>query len=230
MKMNMRKTTTKAPETVTAEDTIGNAYPPAPWSLRGEMFVALLRMPAGTVPDSIRPAGIRLGRPDRGMLLAAAFVNYREGGMLAYREFLVATTSATMTAGTILKIWVDSPESVAGGRDLWYIPKELADFRYESDRGFAGTVLVDGQEAASYTFTPKFTVPGRWRMPNTVVQERDGVVRRTRSSLRARLQLGSGSLEIPEDSPVAFLRHGKVVRHVAMRNMTARFGVKTVQM
>jgi hypothetical protein len=229
--MSMWRTTTrKAPEPVTAGDATGTAYPPAPWSLRGEMFIALVRMPAGTVPDSIRPAGIRLGRPDRGMMLAVAFVNYREGGVLAYRELLVATTSATMTAGTILKIWVDSPESVAGGRALWYIPKELAEFRYETDRGFAGTVLVDGREAASYTFTPKFTVPGRWRMPNTVVQERGGVVRRTKSSLRARLQLGSGTLEVPEDSPVAFLRHGKVVRHVAMRDLSARFGIKSVQM
>ena len=34
---------------------------------------------------------------------------------------------------TITDIWVDSPASVAGGRELWGIPKELCDFSMESE-------------------------------------------------------------------------------------------------
>nr|WP_281380905.1 acetoacetate decarboxylase family protein [Nocardioides panaciterrulae] len=32
----------------------------------------------------------------------------------------------------ITDIWVDSPDSMAGGRELWAIPKDLCDFRLDS--------------------------------------------------------------------------------------------------
>jgi hypothetical protein len=204
------------------------AYPPAPWSLRGDMYITVLRMPPGSVPADILPHQIRLGRPGRGMTLAVAFVDYQPGGDLAYREFLVSTTNATLTSGTILKIWVDSVESLAGGREMWLIPKEFADFKFEQDNQFTGIASIGGQVTASYTFTPKLTLPGRWRLPNSVTQGHGGVVRRTRSTFRSKLQLGSGTLEVPEDSPVAFLRRGRILGHVAMRDFTVQFGIRSV--
>lgn len=202
-------------------------YPPAPWSLRGDMYLAVLRMPPGSVPDGIRPHLAGLPRADRPSTLAVAFVDYRPGGDLAYREFLVATTNATLTGGTILKIWVDSTPAMAGGRELWFIPKQLADFRYGGGERFTGTVVVAGRETASYTFTPRLTLPGHWWLPNTVTQEAGESVCRTRSSFRPKLQLGSGALDVPADSPVAFLRHGRPVAHLAMRDFTVRFGIRS---
>jgi acetoacetate decarboxylase len=97
------------------------SYPSAPWQLQGQLWLSLFRVP--TAVDAARPAG----------LYGAAFVGYEPDSPLTYSELLVAR--AVDRAIRITDIWVDSPASMAGGRELWAIPKELCDFRLESDRG-----------------------------------------------------------------------------------------------
>ena len=99
------------------------SYPAAPWHMVGSLWLTLFRLrdPA----DDLRPAGI----------YGAAFVSYEQGSPLTYSELLVARPVATDEHGrrvTITDIWVDSPASVAGGRELWAIPKGLCDFSFES--------------------------------------------------------------------------------------------------
>jgi hypothetical protein len=104
-------------------------YPPAPWRMHGSMWLTVLRL-ADDV-DERHPRGI----------YGAALVDYREPSPLTYGELLVArsTTDAEgRRAVTITDIWVDSPASMAGGRELWAIPKELCDFDLES--AFRGPV------------------------------------------------------------------------------------------
>ncbi|QIG43859.1 acetoacetate decarboxylase family protein [Nocardioides anomalus] len=102
----------------------GVEYPAAPWEMVGSLWLTLFRVPRAV--DELRPAG----------LYGAAFVSYEEGSPLEYAELLVARPVA---AGgqrgrrvSITDIWVDSPESVAGGRELWAIPKGLCDFSFET--------------------------------------------------------------------------------------------------
>ena len=86
-------------------------YPDPPWHLVGQMWGTLFAHRGGS------------GRP-RG-LYAAAFVSYEPGSPLTYAELLVARCVGA-TRVEITDIWVDSPASRAGGRELWAIPKELA--------------------------------------------------------------------------------------------------------
>jgi acetoacetate decarboxylase len=73
------------------------------------------------------------GRPDG--VYGAAFVSYREPSPLTYHELLVARLADDeRPAVTVTDIWVDSPASMAGGRELWAIPKDLCDFGMESAR------------------------------------------------------------------------------------------------
>ena len=60
---------------------------------------------------------------------AAAFVDYRDGGVLQYHELLVARLlrDDAVPRIRITDIWVDSSESLVGGRSLWGIPKQLAE-------------------------------------------------------------------------------------------------------
>jgi len=98
-------------------------YPPAPWQMVGSLWLTLFRLREAV--DELRPPGV----------YGAAFVSYEEGSPLTYRELLVARLIATNEHGrrvTITDIWVDSPESVAGGRELWAIPKGLCDFRFDT--------------------------------------------------------------------------------------------------
>jgi hypothetical protein len=99
------------------------SYPAAPWQMVGSLWLTLFKVREPV--DELRPAGV----------YGAAFVSYEEGSPLTYSEFLVARPISTDQDGrrvTITDIWVDSPASVAGGRELWAIPKGLCDFSLES--------------------------------------------------------------------------------------------------
>jgi len=101
-------------------------YPDAPWQMVGSLWLSVFRLKDDV--DELRPAGI----------YGAAFVSYEEGSPLTYSELLVAR-ALPKSAGkgrkvSITDIWVDSPASVAGGRELWAIPKGLCDFDLETAR------------------------------------------------------------------------------------------------
>jgi acetoacetate decarboxylase len=94
-------------------------HPPAPWRLHGE----LLLIPSGFT---------------RGLLLATY-----TGGTLAYHELIVFGTGLVVS-----HIYVDDERSLAGGRDIWKLPKELADFTVSGGRFTArrdGELLVDAR-------------------------------------------------------------------------------------
>jgi hypothetical protein len=99
------------------------SYPAAPWQMLGSLWLTLFRVREHI--DALRPAG----------MYGAAFVVYEEGSPLTYHELLVARLVDSGTSGrrvTITDIWVDSPQSVAGGRELWAIPKGLCDFTFDT--------------------------------------------------------------------------------------------------
>lgn len=98
-------------------------YPLAPWQMVGQLWLSLFRIKHDV--DELRPAGI----------YGAAFVSYEPGSPLTYSELLVARPLKTEKHGrrvTITDIWVDSPASMLGGRELWAIPKGLCDFALDS--------------------------------------------------------------------------------------------------
>src|SRR3954449_8724386 len=89
----------------------------------GSMWLSVFRL--GSAVDERHPAGV----------YGAAFVTYEEGSQLTYHELVVTRVLKDEERGravTSPDIWVDSPESRAGGRELWAIPKELCDFTYDS--------------------------------------------------------------------------------------------------
>jgi hypothetical protein len=210
-------------------------YPPAPWHLSGEMFGVWMKIPARHVPADFRPERIKTTQRDGGVLVAVYLVEYRDPGMLSYREFLVAAMLPKATypsQASIRRIWVDSSESLAGGRELWDIPKRMAKFDIDYGVSCRGTVMADGAELVSYRFVPRLTLPGRVPFHTVNVQEslreEDVRIRRTRSLFRTRIQTGKGELSVPEDSELAFLRHGVPKLHLGLRDFRATFGQKSV--
>jgi acetoacetate decarboxylase len=87
--------------------------------LQGQLWLSLFRVTgAGRRPDG---------------LYGAAFVSYEPGSELTYSELLVARPAPGARV-EIRDIWVDSPASMVGGRELWAIPKSLSDFTLETGR------------------------------------------------------------------------------------------------
>ena len=113
-------------EPTTEPQPSSTAYPPAPWHMVGQLWLGLFKVSEPV--DELRSAG----------LYGAAFVSYEPGSPLTYSELLVArlvpAPDGKGSRVSITDIWVDSPASVAGGRELWAIPKGLCDFELETER------------------------------------------------------------------------------------------------
>jgi hypothetical protein len=103
-------------------------FPDQPWCLRGEMWTSL-----ALVRDPLRiPSAASRVFPGR--LILVMLLRYHEG-TLRYDE--LAMVSPIRVGLRIFaythRIWVDSVESLWGGRKLWGIPKELAQFHWADD-------------------------------------------------------------------------------------------------
>jgi len=117
------------------------SHPPAPWRLRGELVL----IPSG---------------PTSGLLLATY-----TGETLAYHELIV------FRPGLIIShIYVDDERSRAGGRAIWNLPKELAEFSVSRGRFTVlqgDELLVDARVRRRPGFVP---LP----LPAPVIGELDG--------------------------------------------------------
>jgi hypothetical protein len=164
-------------------------FPPQPWRLRGELRVSAWLIPARDLaiepPTGWRPLSI-FGR----RLVGAAFAHYAVNGDLAYSELAaaLAVRRGWRLGVTVPWIWVDDPRALAGGRQLWAIPKLLARFRSSDGRREAGDEAGHPIAAAQHR-RRRFRLPGRWRAALTIVQPApDGPVL-TPLQLAARLVL-----------------------------------------
>lgn len=209
------------------------AYPAAPWQMVGSMWLTVFRLTRDV--DATRPAGI----------YGAAFVSYEEGSPLTYGELLVARAlrkgegpsdgSPMPGAGrgvTITDIWVDSPASVAGGRELWAIPKGLCDFDYEtSRRGPLSTAewsaSLGRSPIASATFrdvsrlAPRLPFKGATWQPELPEGggEKVAVLQGSSRTLPARARW-----DFAADGPLAFLRGATQLGSVRQAAFRLRFG------
>ncbi len=146
-------------------------YPAAPWAMVGQLWLSIFRVSAD--PDG--PGGVR--RPGT---YGAAFVSYEPGSPLTYSELLVARLTDTESHGrrvSITDIWVDSPASVAGGRELWAIPKDLCDFKLDNTgktfQKTSWTASLDGRPIARARFSDVSRATLRTPFKGATWQERE---------------------------------------------------------
>ena len=196
-------------------------FPSPPWQMNAQMWLSLF---------AVR----RTGRADRpGGMYGAAFVDYQEGSVLTYHELLVARLVRDGRARRvrITDIWVDSPTSLAGGRSLWAIPKDLADLPIQdgalgpvSRTSFSG--VAEGQHLATGSFT---SLPGaalvRTPFTSTTSQERqDGSTVVAPLSGSARSLPCRGAWTFDADGPLAFLHGRRPLASFRLRDVRLRFG------
>jgi hypothetical protein len=115
------------------------------------MHVSVWSVPVADLP-ALPPelhGAVRVLRLGRRAFVGTAWVDYRPGGDLSYRELLsaVLVRAGWRPRVTITHIWVDSVASRDGGRELWGIPKDLAELHLPG-AGTASTVTSSGSESA----------------------------------------------------------------------------------
>ncbi|MCX5410235.1 acetoacetate decarboxylase family protein [Streptomyces sp. NBC_00335] len=190
-------------------------YPPEPWHLAGQMHLSLWLVPRRSLPPL--PYGVRPVTLAGRALMGAAWVVYENDSVLHYNELLsaVLVRDGLRPRVTITDIWVDSPPSMAGGRELWGIPKELADFdliRGEGRGGIEATARTGGATLCSASFRPATRLPGRWPVSYRLAQQLDGRLKTSRVRSRSAVGLARatwripprGTLRLPVDGPPLF--------------------------
>jgi hypothetical protein len=146
-------------------------YPDAPWDMSGQLWLSLFKVRKGDHPD--REPGI----------YGVVLVKYEEPSPLTYGELLVARPYEK--AVNITDIWVDSIQSVHGGRDLWAIPKGLCDFSFTTTRSgpltrALWTAELDGVPIVTASFSdisravPRLPFKGRTWQQRTAPDPRAG--------------------------------------------------------
>ncbi len=200
-------------------------FPSPPWQMNAQMWLSVFR---------VRDSG-RADRPDG--VYGAAFVSYEEGSPLTYLELLVARLlDARARQVRITDIWVDSADSMAGGRSLWAIPKDLAELELDDRRlgptshtEFTGR--LDGQEFASGAFA---ALPGaallRTPFRAATSQVRPGgvggpgaeVVAPMSGSARSLPALGSW--DFAADGPLGYLHGRAPIASFRLSDVRLRFG------
>lgn len=105
------------------------AYPPAPWELSGQLWTGLFKLRDGEIPI---PAGARPSFGPRWLVLI--LVRYL-GGTLRYDELALGTPVVYQKRRGVWvdRIWVDSEQSLWGGRRLWGLNKEMARFNWRGN-------------------------------------------------------------------------------------------------
>ncbi|HEX4916864.1 MAG TPA: acetoacetate decarboxylase family protein [Limnobacter sp.] len=156
---------------------------PAPWQLQGHGLIVLLK--SATARALADPAIEQAMVPGlRSRFAVLMLVNYQHSNVGPYQELLYIPGSAQFDGRrhlTISNIWVSSQASVDNGRRNWGIPKQLANFSWQTqpDGGqrvrvaHAGQTLIDLRYQGKGWACPVHTalVPGFMR---TLVQSLDG--------------------------------------------------------
>lgn len=199
-------------------------YPSEPWAMRGSMWLSVFRL--GQDVDALRPAGI----------YGAAFVSYTEGSPLTYSELLVARLMRRSEGHgrkiTITDIWVDSPASVAGGRELWAIPKSLCDFDLETaHRGPLTTTdwsaSLGQTPVASASFTDVARLAPRAPFKQDTYQPElpeGGGVKGAIMKGSAKALLARGRWDFAANGPLGYLRDATQLTSARMSDFRLSFG------
>ncbi|BCB75887.1 acetoacetate decarboxylase family protein [Phytohabitans flavus] len=226
------------------------SYPPEPWDLRGQMYVSVWPLPRALLPPlpatlaaEVRPL-IVAGRG----LIGTAWVDYGPGGVLEYRELLsaVLVRRAGRPLVSIVDIWVDSTASRDGGRELWGIPKELADldFRTTTRPGLDARATADarpvadaraGLDAGAATgdsaggiaeaeLRAGLRLPGRWPAGFSVIQVVGDRTKTTPVRARATVRLAKAAWRVAPDGPLAYLAGRRPLLTFALHDFRLVFG------
>lgn len=210
----------------------GVAYPPEPWSLAGELLVAVHLVPSERMPPDLAaamPKGARIVRVGRRTVVGVALVHYGGDGVLAYEELLVAVP--VMLRGRVVvvipQIWVTSEASRAGGRELWGIPKGIADVRrrHPWTGELAASVRVDGVPTARvHARLGNKLLPGRVRMAMPTAQRLDGREFLASNSLMVEVRAVHGEWTFAVDGPLGYLAGEHPWLQVALTRAAIVFG------
>jgi acetoacetate decarboxylase len=186
-------------------------YPQAPWNLYGNALQSFhlidLDKAKALVPKDLEVIAVLPGKTLGGLY----FSIYEANSTLCYHELIV--TAALVRYQGIIGAWishiyVDHPESVAGGRNIWGLPKEMADFTW----GEGDVRVAQGNTALCQVQYGQVGLPlsfgGKTKLSGTILSGLEKDILSFQGHFEARLRWVSCHLTIPPESPFAMLNLG----------------------
>ena len=195
------------------------AYPAEPWDLHGHAYVGVWLLPRDQAPEPTSRATRTVTVFGRAIVCAAFFV-YEEPSPLTYDEIMatVLVREGWRLRVSITHIWVDSVASRDGGRQLWAIPKDLADFEVARHSSYAA------QGIGSLAIGRVRRLP--WHLPLSfrIAQDRAGTLLVSPVAGRIRFGRAMARWSLASDGPLRFLTGRKPLLTLACRPFDLLFG------
>ncbi len=200
-------------------DNSPNTYPPSPWDLTGHNYAGVWLLPKRLAPAPHSAATKPITIFGRAIVCAAFFV-YEEPSPLTYDEIMstVLVRDGWRIRVSITHIWVNSEASRDGGRALWAIPKDLADFDVAPHTSYAAQGI--GSLSLRRVRRLPFPIPARF----SSAQDRDGELVVTPVAGRIRAGLAKGRWSFAADGPIGFLAGRKPLLTLAVKPFHLIFG------
>ncbi len=203
-------------------------YPPAPWNLQGYAIATLQLVDVALVRPLV-PSELEIISLFPGKTLGGIYISsYGLGSVMEYNELIVVSAIANYAGKWgpwISHIYVDNPNSVAGGREIWGLPKEIAQFSWEgsdlikaSSLGYRITVRQGNSQLCSLNYSQQ-----SWALPLSLsgnfFSANSSNLLFFKGEFQSRTGLIGGELEILEDSPFASLNFGQPWLTVACEDL-----------
>ena len=181
-------------------------YPPAPWKLKGLILQSIRLIPLEKARSFTPPhLDIVPVLPNRTLGLVT-IARYGAGSALEYNELIVspALTRYQRRFGFwISHIYVDNEHSRAGGREIWGLPKEIAQFYWSQDQHQVEVQQGTQRLCSLRMKTSTWHIPFAMALPAFSIRATDLLT--FRASLIGRVGVAAGTLEISPESPFAAL-------------------------
>lgn len=187
------------------------AYPEAPWTLQGYAIQTLQLIDIDKARPFI-PTELDIISVWPGKTLGGVYVSsYGFGSVLEYNELIVVAGIVTYSGkigGWISHIYVDNSDSVAGGREIWGLPKELAEFSWVKGDQSNVTVRQGNQQLCSLTYSqPSFDLP--IPLSGSVFSNLATDLLLFKGEFKSHLGLINSKLVVAAESPFASLNLGQ---------------------
>lgn len=206
-------------------------YPPAPWNLKG-YAVQTLQLVDIEQASKFIPSELEIVSLLPGKTLASIYISsYESGSLLTYNELIVAAGFVRHQGkfgGWISHIYVDNPDSVAGGREIWGLPKEMADFSWNK-----GSVRVsqNNRELCSLSYQKGFLNLSTWWQQQLSAGCFGGLGSELLyfdNQFKTQVALLEGKLEIPQHSPFSALNLDKPLFTLNLQELELTAGIPKV--
>jgi acetoacetate decarboxylase len=188
------------------------SYPQPPWTIQGQGLLNLhlleIQRVRPYIPNEFKIISIFPGKTVGGIYIAT----YQAGSTLIYNELIVVSglvAYANHIGVWISHIYVDHPDSVAGGRAIWGLPKELAQFDWHQTQKPRVKVRQGDRELCQLDCqwqTPSLPLPP---LTAPVLSLVAGSPHQFQAVSSLNLQLVKANLSVPPSSPFAALQWGQ---------------------